>query len=302
MFQDYKTYLETFMIDFDFPKEAQIELNDAYIKVFSDVTHLQALTNIFEAYKVNKKKGFPELLNFCKQVSKNKNVSEYVMYALVLVVMTKISKIHYQAEQISSSVWKNNFLDLKYKLYECKLVKGIWGIFVPEWYLGFFDVSRFAFGKLQFEIIDFGCTYNKNSISLTDESAVINMHIPRTGTGLTPQDVEDACEKAAQFFKERYAIDPIVFVCHSWLLYPENKKILKPTSNLYSFISRFDIVKVEEYSDYKEIWRLFDCEYTGDVSQLPADTSLRRAYIDRIKNGEKTGCGYGVFVYKPSNE
>lgn len=296
MLQTYKTYLQTFMLDFDFPKEAQVELCEAYEKIFSDAANLQALANILETYKADKKQGFSEALRFCKQVSEETEVSEYVLYALTLIMLTKISKTHYQAEQIPLSVWENNFLDLRYKLHECKLVKGIWGIFVPEWYLRFFDVSRFAFGKLQFEIIDFGATYHKNFVALTEKSAVINIHIPRTGTRLTPQDVEKALDEAARFFKEKYAIDPIVFVCHSWLLYPENKKMLKSTSNLYSFISRFDIIKVEEYPDYKEVWRLFDCEYTGDVSHLPADTSFRRAYIDRIKRGEKTGCGYGVFL------
>ncbi len=298
MLQGYKTYLENFMTDFDFPKEAQTALNDCYTQIFSDSVNLQGLENILEAYGANKNADLREILSFCQRVSERRNAHKYVAYALTLIIMTKISKAHYQAENIPSSIWRNNFLDLKYKLTECKLVKGIWGIFVPEWYARFFDVSRFAFGKLQFERVDFGHKYDKNGVSLDEKSAVINIHIPRTGTRLTPQEVDGACEEAARFFKEKYAIDRTVFVCHSWLLYPENKKLLKPTSNLYSFISRFDVVKVEEYADYTETWRLFDCEYTGDVSQLPADTSFRRAYIDRIKRGQKTGCAYGVYVYK----
>jgi hypothetical protein len=302
MSQNYKNYLENFMVDFDFPKEAQIELSDFYVKVFSQETNLQGLKNILEAYKANKNESLSEMLSFSQQVSQKTNVSVYVMYALVLIFMAEVSKIHYQKKEISSSIWKDNFLDLKYKLNECKLVKGVWGIFVPEWYLGFFNVSRFSFGKLQFEITDFGYKYDKNGVLLNQESAVINIHIPRTGTRLTPQDVDDACETATQFFKEKYAIlDPPVFVCNSWLLYPENKKVLKQTSNLYSFISRFEIIKVEEYPDYKETWRLFDCEYTGDPSCLPADSSFRRAYIDWMKHGKKTGWGYGVYVYKPIN-
>ena len=31
---------------------------------------------------------------------------------------------------------------------------------------------------------------------------------------------------------------------------------------------------------------------------MPQNTSLRRAYADWIRKGEKTGCGYGVYVYK----
>ena len=35
MLHEYKAYLENFMMDFDFPKEAQAELNGFYQKVFS---------------------------------------------------------------------------------------------------------------------------------------------------------------------------------------------------------------------------------------------------------------------------
>lgn len=287
------------MLEFGFPQEAQVALNEAYANVFSVAEYSQDYKKILDAYAADKTQGVAETIAFCKQVSKETGLNEYTMYALTLVMMAKISKIHYQKEALPVSVWKDNFMDLNYKLQECKLVKGVWGIFVPEWFSRFFCVDRFSFGRLQFERVDFGYTYNKNSVSLTKDSSVINIHIPRTGTGLTPQSVDEACGQAARFFKERYAIDPSVFVCYSWLLYPENLKVLKPTSNLYSFISRFDILSAETYQDYTETWRLFDCEYTDDLSKLPADTSFRRAYIDWIKKGQKTGYAYGVFIYEP---
>ena len=297
---DFLQCLHTCMGDFEFLTEAQAELSEAYVKVFSSEANRQALENTFEKYKENKREGFVMALDLCKELSACTGVHIYTLYALVLTMMAGVSKVHYDNERIPAPLWRENFVDLKYKLIECKLVKGIWGTFVPDWYWGFFDVNRFSFGKLQFEIIDFGHSYNKNSLVLTERSPVINMHIPRTGTRLTPKDVDEACEKAAVFFQEKYGLNEVVFVCHSWLLYPENKMMLNPTSNLYSFISRFDIVEVGDYADYKEVWRLFDCDYTGDVSLLPADTSFRRAYIDRITRGEKIGYAYGVFAYKNS--
>ena len=59
----------------------------------------------------------------------------------------------------------------------------------------------------------------------------------------------------------------------------------------------FDVFTSGEYSNYSEIWRLFDTEYDGDPDHLPANTSLRRAYVDLIRRGEKTGWGKGVFEY-----
>lgn len=43
MLHEYKAYLENFMADFDFPKEAQTELNGFYQKVFSDTANFQIL-------------------------------------------------------------------------------------------------------------------------------------------------------------------------------------------------------------------------------------------------------------------
>ena len=59
----------------------------------------------------------------------------------------------------------------------------------------------------------------------------------------------------------------------------------------------FDVFFHEEYPDYSEVWRLFDVQYDGNVEHLPQNTSLRRAYADWIRKGEKTGFGYGVYVY-----
>ena len=297
--EKYQHYLHTFMEEFDFPQEAKTELNEVYERVFSDAAALQGLGDALALYKEQTREGCVAMVSFCKALAEKTGEWGYSLYMIALILLTEVAKGHYEKAGIPLTLWKENFVDLKYKLIECKLVKGVWGTFVPDWYFGFFDVSRFAFGKLQFELVDFGRSYSDDEVVLTEKNPVINVHIPRTGTRLTPKDVDEALEKAAEFFKKKYDLDEAVFVCHSWLLYPANKDMLSPSSNLYSFINRFHIIEVEEYQNYKEVWRLFDCEYDGDASKLPADTSFRRAYVDRIQRGEKMGCGYGFFVYKP---
>jgi len=90
----------------------------------------------------------------------------------------------------------------------------------------------------------------------------------------------------------------VVFACHSWILYPENKKILSEKSNLYSFISRFEIIDVAEDTEHKELWRLFDKDYNGNPDDLPQDSSLRRAYVQRLKENKPLGIALGVWVYR----
>ena len=104
---------------------------------------------------------------------------------------------------------------------------------------------------------------------------------------------------ASDFFKEKFNLRP-VFVCGSWLLYPENKNLLRPGSNLLFFIHDYDIIKWGDYENYNEKWRLFDT-MTDDIDKLPADTSFRRSYIERMRSGKPLGWGYGVFDFEKIN-
>ena len=152
--------------------------------------------------------------------------------------------------------------------------------------------------KLQFEMCPLGKTYEKDGVRLCPDDQVIFVHIPRTGERLLPEDVDAAAAAASDFYKQKFGVEKAVFACHSWLLYPENKNMLSPSSNLYSFMSRFDVIDVEEDTEYKEVWRLFDKDYDGNADDLPQDTSLRRAYAKRIKEGKPLGVALGVWVYK----
>ena len=151
---------------------------------------------------------------------------------------------------------------------------------------------------MQFETGRLGKSYEKQGVKLEPDDSVIYIHIPRTGERLLPEDVDASCAAASAFYRERYGVARVVFACHSWLLYPENGKILAPTSNLFSFISRFEIIDVTEDTEYKEIWRLFDKEYDGDADALPQDTSLRRAYVQRVKEHKPLGDALGVWIYE----
>lgn len=117
------------------------------------------------------------------------------------------------------------------------------------------------------------------------------MHIPRTGTPLGKADCDDAYARAGEFFRD--AVSPPVFMCHSWLLFPEHSRMLPPNSNIRRFMSEYEIVESGMYADNAQAWRLFDTEET-DPDKLPADSSLRRTYIQYFKSGGVMGWGFGV--------
>ena len=68
--------------------------------------------------------------------------------------------------------------------------------------------------------------------------------------------------------------------------------MLSPTSNIYRFMSEYEILESGVNSGY-DLWRLFDTD-EKDPEKLPTDTSLRRAYVAYLKNGGKSGWGFGV--------
>ena len=89
----------------------------------------------------------------------------------------------------------------------------------------------------------------------------------------------------------------MAFTCCSWLLYPDNLDILPEKSNVRKFMLEFDIINKfdDKPGEYADMWRLFDMDYTGNFDDYPEDSSLRRAFKAHLKNGGKTGEGYGIF-------
>lgn len=292
-----KKYLLEFVENFSYEEEDKKALAEAYDKIAADTDVYEIFMELLKRYEDDMNCDFEAIREGMKELSAKAELHEYTGQLLLFICLSKQSKEYYKDADLSEEIWFTTMCDLKYKMIECKEVYKICGTFVAPWFERFFKLERFGFGKLQFELIPFGMEYSKGDINLNPDSTVINVHIPRTGTRLERESMVSAYQTAADFFKEKLDGNPIVFVCWSWLLFPRNKEILSETSNLYAFISDYDVFFHEEYPDYSEVWRLFDVNYDGNVDHLPQNTSFRRAYADWIRNGEKTGFGYGVYVY-----
>lgn len=292
-----KSYLLDFLEKFSYEEEDKAALVGAYDKIAADKDAYEAFVELLKRYEENMNCDYEAIRESMKEISEKVGVHEYTGQLLLFICLSKKSKEYYKEAGLSDEIWFTTMSDLKYKMVECKEVYKICGTFVAPWFDRFFKLERFGFGKLQFEFIPFGMEYSKGDITLKEDSTVINVHIPRTGGKLDRESKVSAYKMAADFFKDKLDGKPIVFVCWSWLLFPRNKEVLSETSNLYAFISDFDVFYQEEYPDYSEVWRLFDVNYDGNVDHLPQNTSLRRAYADWIRKGEKTGFGYGVYVY-----
>jgi len=297
-----KQFVKAFFAEFAYPAEAEEQL----LRDFDAIYGCEETKNAFEAllarYEASMDCDVKQLITEMVDISAKAGIHEYAGGLLLIVCLSKTLQRYHAAAGFDHGVWHDIMEDLKWKLFECRLVYGVWGTFVPWWFPLHMTRKIFACGRLQFERIRFGRNYEKNGVVLTPETPVLNVHIPRTMTRLDPKSVADAYDKAAAFFRkhfpEEYGKGPIVFVCHSWLLFPRHLEVLSEKANLRQFILGFEILEDYLSEDYHEVWRLFDKNYEGDPDALPCDTSLRRAYVNWIRNGEKIGGGYGIRVYK----
>ena len=292
----YQEYLNAFLARFDYPEDARTDLGAALDTLLACPEAKDTLNALLASYAVDPTVDFSVLAEKCEVITRASGLHCYVTDLLVLILLSMESQAHYAAAGIDEDMWQENMMDIKYKAVECKLIKGIWGTFVFAWFSRFFHVTRFSFGPLQFETVKLRKPYTKNGVTYPVDTVAVNVHIPRTGKRLTPALAEDSFRAAEAFFKDRYGISPVIFVCESWLLFPRNLSILKPESNLYSFISRFEVIESGEYDTYGSVWRLFDADYNGNPDALPQDTSLRRAYVEIMKKGEPLGWAYGAFI------
>jgi len=293
-----KKYLTEFFEEFDYPAESRPVMLSAYDSIMAKEGDAEVFNSMLSEYDASYNIDYGATIERMKTVSAEAGIHEYTGALLLFLCYSKRLEKYYEEAGIDRSIFVTSMYDLKYKIIECILVRGVWGSYVPNWFAGFFYLNRFGFCKLQFETVKFGDEYEKDGIKLTPESLVINVHIPRTGGRLDEESRKRSYAMAAEFFRDRLKNTPIVFVCNSWLLFPKHYEIMKPTSNLYAFMEDYDVFKSGYYDNYQEIWRLFMTPYNEDHSKLPQDTSLRREYVKLMDAGEKTGWGRGVYVYK----
>ena len=291
-----QAYLSKFFNEFNYLSTDAEYLLSVYNKIVKNKKAFKIFYKSIKLYKKSKDIDFLKILEYSNQTAKIISEHEYSVNFLTLACLTKTQQKYYKKAKLPYDLYYNTMLDLRYKLDECKLVKGKVGTFVPNWYARFFSLKLFTFSRLQFEIKTFGKDYLKNGNKLLADSKVLNVHIPRSKQPLSEELFIKSFKQAKEFFKDTLGENP-AFVCHSWLLYPDTLSLYSENSNTYKFAKLFDIISTGENENNEDLWRLFDTD-EKDPTKLPNDTSIRRAFISHLKSGGKTGWGYGVFFYQ----
>lgn len=288
-----KQYICSFLNEYKYDQNSSDCLIDTYNKIVENSEANDLFNEILQIYNEDYQCDFAIILDKSNQVAEITELHEYTVDLLVFICLSRRLKEVYIEKGLPLPYYQKSVADLKYKLDECLLIYGVVGSFVSNWFIGFFRLTRFGIGRLQFEVIPFDDNYNKNGLTLTPETKVINVHIPRSKEPLTEEACLKAYEEAKEFFKDEVTLSPCPFVCHSYLLYPKNEMFLPPETNTYRFFKSFEIISSETDKERKDLWRIFDTQ-EKNLDRLPADTSMRRAFINYIKNGGKLGRGRGI--------
>lgn len=291
-----RSYLQTFMESYDYPQEAVSSLLSAY----DSLENNQDFCELLAIYEADRFCDYKAMLAKCKEIAAQVDIHTYTVEFLMFMCFSRKLKQTYLENGYSEALWRQSMLDLKCKMMVCKSVKNIWGMFVAWWYDGFFRMERFGLGRMEFELFPFPLDYyEKDGKVLRKGDTVINCHIAKTGEPLSPESVQDALEQAVEFYKDTFAGKPIPIFCESWLIYSKMDDLLPARSNIRSFKERFEIIHDHLYDvgDYSEMWRLYDMDFTGDLDDFPADSTLRRNYRQFLEEGGQVGEGYGVFFW-----
>ena len=289
---DMRDYLTRFLTDFEYDPADAAFLLSAYDKLTAHDEARELFGQAVAAYEADINCDYNALTAQVKKASRLVGVHNHTADLLLFICLSRHLQKLYAERGIDPAIFHDSMLDLRYKLEECKLVRGITGMFVAFWMPGWFKMTRFALGRLQFEVVDFGREYQNGNVTLTKESKVLNMHIPRSGQPLSKELYEDSFSRAKAFFKDQLPDGKVPFVCHSWLLYPEQSDFLPAHSNVRRFMEEFEILSWD-HSDGESLWCLFDTN-ERNPARLPTNSTLRRAYVERLLGGGRVGWGYGI--------
>lgn len=290
-----RSYIDEICKELEFPAEAIEAMQNAWSKLEGS-GESKVYCAMIEEYRFNKTRNLADAIKEIDLTAEKAGIHRYTAELLFFLLLTQPLREHYEKQGIPLRIWHDSCMDLHWKLMECKKVYGIWGSFVAWWFPGFFDLTRFALGRLQFELIDFPKEYEAAGLVRPQEmTKAINVHIPSCGK-LVREDYLKSYQMAAGFFADAFPGNQVAFVCESWLLFEGHREMLPSDSGIIQFMNDYEILLQKDSEE--DLWRIFDRVWDKDAHALPERTSLQRNYKTWLLEGKATGFGYGIFFQK----
>ncbi len=274
-----------------FPEDAAIFLQENYEKLISAPCALEDL-ELAEKLFFKKYYGYKEII---KRHAEAADVNINTAYMVFLLRASEKLHAAYKQKGIAEDIFFATMQDLKYKLFECKNNYGVWGTFVPDWYMSIFNLECFKIGRLEYQM-GFAAESNKLDGIKNIGDRIFHCHIPSDGP-LLEEDVKASLAAAKEFFKDEVKDGKFVVHCGSWLLFPPLVEKLKDSSNIKKFYKLFTIHTVEEREDNNDFWRIFNREYSPEaVNEITPKGHVQETVLSHLKSGGTIGIGRGYIL------
>lgn len=284
--------------------------------------NLAIFEKIFDNIQVmDEIRGFCEK-NFIKVIKyKNKLMTGKWMKLMKKTPMLRLSVVamclndmlkKYEKKGIEDQVFYDTLADLKIWTEDCIDNTGNIGLEELNWIRLHVNLEIFKLGRLQFQLSNycFSPSYKANGKSIMVGQKCLSIHIPR-GEKLNIEECKKSIVDAKNFFPKYFRDYSTDFMmCHSWLLYSENKSFMKEESNILNFTKMFNILGEDESPSQTFLWvfnlkikdrellsnkRKSGCYYNLDL--LPQKTDLHKNLINYLKQGGKLGDAKGMLKF-----
>lgn len=240
---------------------------------------------------------FQRILEDCQSCGEQIGEHEFRMQMIFAYYCFALLEEKYESAGISRSVYEDTVQDFRFRVYECREVYHFTGIFVAWWYWIFCNLALQKIDELEFERTVASFEYDAKGVKVSCGDPIVAIHIPPKFR-MNRETVTRALKASYRYygFSGRVA-----YQCESWLLYPDFENIFVEGGNVSEFRTFFDVIGASDHDSFEDCWRVFKVGKIEDLDSLPTDTRLQRNMLTHLRNGGKTGDGFGVLVFDGEN-
>ena len=173
-----RNYLAKFFEEFDYPAESRPFMLSAYDSIMAKENAASVFNELLASYDTSYDIDYGAAIEKMKTVSADAGIHEYTGALLLFLCFSKRLEKYYEEAGLDRSIFVTSMYDLKYKIIECILVRGVWGSYVPSWFSGFFFLNRFGFCAYRIGHRKLYHTENRDVLRSTDTAVTVRLKIP----------------------------------------------------------------------------------------------------------------------------
>ena len=218
---------------------------------------------------------------------------KYRMQMIFAYYCFSLMEEKYERAGISHDVYLETIKDFRFRVYECREVYHFNGIFVAWWYYFICNLSIHKIDELEFERTVAEFDYDGKGVTVRKGEPIIAIHIPPKFR-MNRATVTKAIKESYKYYGFS---GKVAYQCESWLLYPDFENVFVVGGNVMEFRSFFDVIGSTDQESFENCWRVFKVGEIDSLDTLPTDTRLQRNMLKHLREGKKTGDGFGVLVF-----